>query len=72
MVSKNSLGKKILTYLVIVIALAAFIFPIYWMFIASFKENSILMRVPPQLYPTFKTIDNSLQRFPPTRSVNAH
>lgn len=31
MVSKNSLGKKILTYLVIVIALAAFIFPIYWM-----------------------------------------
>ena len=58
MVSRNSLGKKILTYLVIVIALAAFIFPIYWMFIASFKENSILMRVPPQLYPTFKTIDN--------------
>ena len=35
MVSKNSLGKKILTYLVIVIALAAFIFPIYWMFVTS-------------------------------------
>lgn len=70
MVSKNSLGKKILTYLVIVIALAAFIFPIYWMFIASFKENSILMRVPPQLYPTFKTIDNYISIITNTKYLN--
>ena len=70
MVSRNSLGKKILTYLVIVIALAAFIFPIYWMFIASFKENSILMRVPPQLYPTFKTIDNYISIITNTKYLN--
>ena len=70
MVSKNSLGKKILTYLVIVIALVAFIFPIYWMFIASFKENSILMRVPPQLYPTFKTIDNYISIITNTKYLN--
>lgn len=70
MVSKNSLGKKILTYLVIVIALAAFIFPIYWMFVASFKENSILMRVPPQLYPTFKAIDNYISIITNTKYLN--
>ena len=55
MVFKNKPIKKILTYLVIVCSLILFIFPIYWMFIASLKENNVLMRVPPQLYPTFKT-----------------
>ena len=58
MVSKNKPIKKILTYLVIVCSLILFIFPIYWMFIASLKENNVLMRVPPQLYPTFKTFAN--------------
>lgn len=70
MVSKNTLVKKVLTYLVIAIALVAFIFPIYWMFIASFKENSVLMRVPPQLYPTFKTIDNYLSIITNTKYLN--
>ena len=58
MVSKNKPIKKILTYLVIVCSLILFIFPIYWMFIASLKENNVLMRVPPQLYPTFKAFAN--------------
>lgn len=40
MVSKNSLGKKILTYLVIVIALGAFIFPIYWMFLLRSRKTA--------------------------------
>lgn len=70
MVSRKTPLKKILTYLVIVIALVAFIFPIYWMFIASFKENSILMRVPPQLYPTFKTLDNYLSIITNSKYLN--
>ena len=70
MVTKNTPLKKILTYLVIAIALAAFIFPIYWMIIASFKENSVLMRVPPQLYPTFKTLDNYISIITNTKYLN--
>lgn len=58
MVSKNKPAKKLLIYLVIAVCLILFIFPIYWMFIASLKENNVLMRVPPQLYPTFKTFQN--------------
>ena len=70
MVTKNTPLKKFLTYLVIAIALAAFIFPIYWMIIASFKENSVLMRVPPQLYPTFKTLDNYISIITNTKYLN--
>lgn len=60
MVSKKNPIKKIVIYALIVVLLVAFIFPIYWMIIASFKENKILMHVPPQLYPTFKTFANYL------------
>lgn len=70
MVTKNTPIKKILTYLVIAIALIAFIFPIYWMVVASFKENSVLMRVPPQLYPTFKTLDNYISIITNTKYLN--
>lgn len=61
MVTKKSPARKILLYSTIFVLLALFIFPIYWMFIASLKENAVLMRVPPQLYPTFSTVENYLK-----------
>lgn len=58
MVTKKSPAKRVLLYVTVFVLLALFVFPIYWMFIASLKENSVLMRVPPQLYPTFSTVEN--------------
>ena len=58
MINKQTPLKKILIYTAIVLLLFIFIFPIYWMFIASLKDNSVLMRLPPQFYPTFSTLDS--------------
>ena len=58
MVTKKSPARRVLLYTTVFVLLALFIFPIYWMFIASLKENNVLMRVPPQLYPTFSTVEN--------------
>lgn len=60
MVTKQNKARKVLLYITIYLLLFAFVFPIYWMFIASLKENNVLMRVPPQLYPTFSTFQNYL------------
>lgn len=56
MIARQTPFKKILTYFFIIMFLFIFIFPIYWMFIASLKDNSVLMRLPPQFYPTFSTL----------------
>ncbi len=58
MITKETPLKKFLTYFVIILLLFLFVFPIYWMFISSLKDNSVLMRLPPQLYPTFSTMDS--------------
>ncbi len=58
MITKETSLKKFLTYFVIIVLLFLFVFPIYWMFISSLKDNSVLMRLPPQLYPTFSTMDS--------------
>jgi len=58
MISKKSVFERIFLYLTILLLLCLFIFPIYWMIIASLKDNSVLMRNPPQLYPTFSTFEN--------------
>ncbi len=58
MITKETPLKKFLTYFVIIVLLFLFVFPIYWMFISSLKDNSVLMRLPPQLYPTFSTMDS--------------
>lgn len=60
MVSKKTPGKRIALYFVVALLLCLFVFPIYWMIIASFKDNSVLMSNPPQLYPTFSTFSNYL------------
>ncbi len=58
MINKQTPLKKFFTYFVIIALLFLFVFPIYWMFISSLKDNSVLMRLPPQLYPTFSTLDS--------------
>ena len=70
MVSKKNPQKKVLTYLAIAFLLLLFIFPIYWMVISSLKDNSVLMRTPPQLYPTFSTFQNYLSVITNTKYLN--
>ena len=53
MINRQTPFKKLMTYFLIFFLLLLFIFPIYWMFIGSLKDNSVLMRLPPQFYPTF-------------------
>ena len=59
MIFRQTPFKKFLTYFAIVVLLFLFVFPIYWMFIGSLKDNSVLMRLPPQFYPTFSTLESS-------------
>ncbi len=58
MINRRSPFKTLLIYLLVILLLALFLFPIYWMFIGSLKDNSVLMRLPPQLYPTFSTLES--------------
>ena len=58
MINRRSPFKTLLMYLLVILLLALFLFPIYWMFIGSLKDNSVLMRLPPQLYPTFSTLES--------------
>jgi len=57
-VTRKKRSTKILLWVFIAFLLVAFLFPIYWMFIGSLKDNSVLMKTPPQLYPTFQTVEN--------------
>ena len=57
MVVRKSITRKICLWAVVLLLLGIFLFPIYWMFISSLKDNSVLMRTPPQLYPTFQTLE---------------
>ena len=70
MVTKKSPLRRAALYGAIIILLILFIFPIYWMFIASLKENDVLMRTPPQLYPTFSTFQNYLTMFTNAKYLN--
>ena len=58
MINRLTPFKKALLYLLLLLLLFLFLFPIYWMFIGSLKDNSVLMRLPPQLYPTFSTLES--------------
>lgn len=58
MIRKNNMLKSIILWIIVISLLLVFLFPIYWMFIASFKNNEILMSFPPHLYPEFKTVEN--------------
>jgi len=58
MKSKVKIIKKVILWTAIILLLCVFLFPIYWMFIGSLKENDTLMRMPPQLYPTLQTLSH--------------
>lgn len=58
MINRRSLLKTLFIYVLVLLLLALFLFPIYWMFIGSLKDNSVLMRLPPQIYPTFSTMES--------------
>ena len=58
MVKKINIAKKVILWIAIILLLCVFLFPIYWMFIGSLKENETLMRMPPQLYPTLQTLSH--------------
>ena len=58
MINRRSPLKTLIIYVLVLLLLALFLFPIYWMFIGSLKDNSVLMRLPPQIYPTFSTMES--------------
>ena len=58
MINRRSPLKTLFIYVLVLLLLALFLFPIYWMFIGSLKDNSVLMRLPPQIYPTFSTMES--------------
>lgn len=55
----NKVAAQFLKYLVIVVLLVVALFPIYWMFVSSFRTNSELTSLPPKFLPTTgATLDN--------------
>lgn len=48
---KKTLRKKVLPNLLIVVILAVFLFPIYWIIISSFKTDTEVLAVPPTFWP---------------------
>lgn len=52
---KVNFGLKILLIALITLI---FIFPIYWMIVTSLKENSVIMRLPPQFLPLHPILDH--------------
>ncbi len=48
---KKKVVSIILKYFIICVCLLIFIFPVYWMFVSSFMDNSTLMSWPPQFNP---------------------
>lgn len=55
----NRFTSQSVKYLLIVVLLAAALFPIYWMFVSSFRTNSELTSLPPKFLPTAgSTLDN--------------
>lgn len=49
---------KIIVYMLLFLMIGIFLFPVYWMVISSFKNNSALISWPPDFTPTFNNLDN--------------
>ncbi len=61
--ARRSMGGKILIYLGIILLLVVFLFPVYWMLVSSFHENSDLMSFPPKFGFSDGTMKNYLRIF---------
>jgi|LSQX01.2.fsa_nt_gb multiple sugar transport system permease protein len=55
--------SRIATYLVLAVFLILFLFPIYWMFLASLRDNPTVMSMPPRFAPSITTLENYRQIF---------
>ena len=58
---------RIVVYLLLVLSIGAFLFPVYWMVISSFKNNSALISWPPSFSPVFSNPDNYITIFGNTK-----
>ena len=58
---------RIVVYLLLVLSIGAFLFPVYWMVISSFKNNSALISWPPSFSPVFSNLDNYITIFGNTK-----
>jgi multiple sugar transport system permease protein len=67
---KNKKSKTVFNYIVIVLGLIIFLFPVYWMIVSSFHSNAELMSFPPKF--TFKngTFANYVRVFGAWKFVN--
>lgn len=57
-INKGSLFKKIIRIILIVIILAVFLFPVFWIVIGSFKVQGDFYSVPPRILPSSPTFEN--------------
>lgn len=55
---KKKRMKMTAIYLVLIIMLVIFLFPVYWMVISAFRNNNGLMQWPLDFTPTFDTLSN--------------
>ncbi len=59
---KRSVNKTISLIILSVLALMAFL-PLYWMIVTAFKQPTLTMKFPPELFPKNPTLDNFAELF---------
>src|SRR5690625_5174099 len=50
-IEKESKLLKVVKYILVAIFLLFLLFPLYWMLVTSFKDNSVLFKIPPEWIP---------------------
>ncbi|MFH5181344.1 carbohydrate ABC transporter permease [Paenibacillus sp. TAB 01] len=49
---RRSFSASAVSFIVVVLYLVFLMFPLYWMSITAFKDNSVLFRIPPEWFPS--------------------
>jgi len=60
---KKKSVTKVLVYMILFLVIGIFLFPVYWMVISSFKNNSVLISWPPDFTPSFRNLNNYAAMF---------
>ncbi|KRE86304.1 ABC transporter permease [Paenibacillus sp. Soil766] len=60
---KNSKLYNIGQYAGLLVFVAFLIFPLYWMFVTSFKDNSVLFNIPPEWVPSKPVLEHYVKLF---------
>lgn len=60
---KKKAITKMIAYILLFLFIGIFLFPVYWMVISSFKNNSALISWPPDFAPTFRNLENYITMF---------